>query len=51
MWDKINIIMQKELVYTEKYLKNKIKSLGGKINTNFHDNETPEQGSHSVCFQ
>ena len=30
-----------EPVYNEKYLKAKIKSDNGKINTNFHDNKIP----------
>ena len=42
LWDKLSNIMQKgfdsEPVYNGKYLKTKIKSYKGKINTNFHDN-------------
>ena len=34
-----------EPVYNEKYLKTKIKSYGEKINTNFHDNGVPREGT------
>ena len=34
----------------EQYLKTKIKHYDGKINTNFNDNEVPEEGSHCVCL-
>ena len=37
-----------EPVYNEKYLKAKIKSYNGKINTNFHDNEIPKEGSQFI---
>ena len=38
-----------EPVYKEKYLKAKIKSYNGKINTNFHNNKIPREGSQFVC--
>ena len=34
-----------EPVCTEKYLKAKVKSYNGKINTNFHNNKMPKEGS------
>ena len=34
-----------EPVYNEKYLKAKIKSYNGKINTNFHNNKITREGS------
>ena len=34
-----------ELVYDEKYLKTKMKSYKGKINTTFHNNKIPKEGS------
>ena len=34
-----------EPVHNEKYLKVKIKSYNGKINTNFHNNKLPENDS------
>ena len=34
-----------EPVYDEKYLKTKIKSYKGKINTTFHNNKIPKEGS------
>ena len=32
--------------YNEKYLKAKTKCYNGKINTNFHNNKIPKEGSH-----
>ena len=37
-------------VYNEKYLKTKIKSYNEKINTNFHNNEIPKDGSECICL-
>ena len=39
-----------ESVYNEKYLKAKIKSYNGKINTNFHNNEIPKEDSQRICL-
>ena len=39
-----------ERAYNEKYLKAKIKSYNGKINTNFHNNKTPKEGSQCICL-
>ena len=39
-----------EPVYNEKYLKAKIKSCNGKINTNFHDNRIQREGSQFICL-
>ena len=39
-----------EPVYNAKYLKAKIKSYNGKINTNFHNNEIPKEGSQFSCL-
>ena len=43
---KLRIVSKKELgsnlIYNEKYLKGKIKSYNGKINTNFHNNKIPK---------
>ena len=40
IWDKVNKVIKKgidsEPVYNDKYLKTKIKSYKGKINTNFY---------------
>ena len=38
-----------EFIYNKKYLKVKIKSYNGKINTNFHNNKIPE-GSQCICL-
>ena len=45
IWEKVKISIKKEFdnkpVYNEKYLKAKIKSYNGKINTYFHNNKIP----------
>ena len=35
-------------VYNEKHVKTKIKSYNGKINTNFHKNKIPKEGSQCI---
>ena len=37
-------------VYNEKYIKTKIKSYDWKINTNFHNNKIPKEGSQCICL-
>lgn len=37
-------------MYNGKYLKTKIKSVEGKINTNFHDHEMAKEDSHCNCL-
>ena len=37
-------------IYNEKYLKAKIKSYNRKINTNFHNDKIPREGSPFVCL-
>ena len=37
-------------MYIKKYLRNKIKSYNGKINTNFHNNKLPKEGSQYICL-
>ena len=39
-----------EPVYNEKNLKAKIKSYNRKINTNFHNNKIPKEGSQFICM-
>ena len=39
-----------EPVYNKKYLKAKIKSYDGKINTNFHNNKIPKEVSQYICL-
>ena len=39
-----------EPVYNEKYLKTKTKSYIGKINTNFHNNKIPGEGSQFISL-
>ena len=54
MGKKLKNSLKKELdsepVYNEKYLKAKIKSYNGKINTNFHDNRIQREGSQFICL-
>ena len=47
---KASHIIKKEFepAYNEKYLKTKIKSYNGKINTIFHNNKIPKEGSQSI---
>ena len=50
---KVSNIIKKEFdsnhVYNEKYIKIKIKSYNGKINTNFDNNEIQKEGSQCIC--
>ena len=39
-----------EPAYNEKYLKTKIKSLEGKINTNLHSDKIPKESSQCICL-
>ena len=54
IWEKVkNSIKKKfdsEPVYNDKYLKAKIRSYNGKINTNFHNNKIPKESSKYVCL-
>ena len=54
IWEKVKKIINKESdskpVYSEKYLKAKIKSYNGKINTNFQNYEIPREGSQFICL-
>ena len=49
---KVSNIIKKEFdskpVYKQKYLKTKIKFYNGKMNTNFHNNEIPKEGSQYI---
>ena len=47
IFSKMNLIVNS---IPRKYLKAKIKSYNGKININFHDNETPREGSQCICL-
>ena len=46
----LKIEFDREPVYNEKYLKAKIKSYIGKVNTNFHNNKIPEEGFQFICL-
>ena len=55
IWKKVCKITKKEFdsnpVYNEKYIKTKIKSYNGKINTNFHNNKIAKEGSQCFVYQ
>ena len=47
----LKIVSRKNLIVNhEKYLKAKIKSYNGKINTSFHNNKIPREGSQFICL-
>ena len=54
IWEKINNSLKKEfdseLECNEKYLKAKIKSNNGKINTSFRNNKIPKEDPQYVCL-
>ena len=54
IWEKIKNSFKEEFgsepMYNEKYLKAKIKSYNWKIDTNFHNNEIPNEGSQFTCL-
>ena len=54
IWEKVKNSIKKEFdskpVYNERYLKVKIKSYNGKINTNFHNNKIPTEASQFICL-
>ena len=54
IWKKVKNSLKKEFnskpVHNEKYLKPKIKSYNGKINTNFHNNKIPRESSKFICL-
>ena len=53
IWKNVSKIINKEFdcksVYNEKYIKTKIKYYNGKVNTNFHNNKIPKEGSQCIC--
>ena len=38
-------------IYDDKYIKNKVKTFSGLINTLFSDNKIPKEGNHYICLQ
>ena len=54
IWEKVKNNIKKgfdsDVVQNEKYLKAQIKSYNGKINTNFHNNKIPKEGSQFICL-
>ena len=55
IWEKVKNSIKKEFgsepVYNEKYLKTKIKSYNGKINTNFYNNKIPKKVPNLSAYQ
>ena len=54
IWDKIkkklNIKFRSKPVYDQKYLKAKVRELGGVIKTNFLGNKVPKENMHYTCI-
>ena len=54
MYDKVSNLMKKgfdsELLYDDKYVKTKVESYNGKINTDFQDYDIPNEGVYCVYF-
>ena len=54
IWEKVKNSLKKgfdgEPVYNEKYLRAEAKLHNRKINTNFHDNTIPKEGSQFICL-
>ena len=54
IWEKVKNSIKEEFdskpVYNEKYLKAKIKSYNGKINTNFYNSKIPGERSQFICL-
>ena len=52
IWDNVKNKIKKKIdsnpVYSDKYLKTKMKSFEGKVNTKFHGEEKPNQNSHCI---
>ena len=54
IWKKVSSIIKKEFdskpIYNKKYIKTKIKSCYGKINTNFQNNKIPKVSFQCICL-
>ena len=54
IWEKVENSIKKEFysepVYSEKYLKDKIKSYNGNLNTNFYNDKIPKESSRHICL-
>ena len=54
IWEKVKTSIKEEFdsepICSEKYLKAKMKSYNGKINTNFYNNKIPEESSQCTCL-
>ena len=54
IWEKVENSIKKEFysepVYSEKHLKDTIKSYNGNLNTNFYNNKISKESSHHICL-
>ena len=54
IWNKIkktlNMRFHSQPIYDEKYIKTKVKTFNGVINTLFSDNIIPKEGNHHICI-
>ena len=54
IWEKVKNSIKREFnsetEYNEKYRKAKMNSYNGKINTNFHNDKIPKEGSQFICL-
>ena len=46
----LNIRFHIQLIYDEKYIKNKVQTFNGVINTHFSDNKIAKEGNHYICI-
>ena len=46
----LNIKLHSQAIYDEKYIKNKVKTFNGVINTVFSYNKIPEKRNHCTCI-
>ena len=53
IWEKVKNSLKREFdnepAYNQKYLKAKMQPYNGKINTSFHSNKIPKEGSQFIC--
>ena len=54
IWDNVSNSIKNDLIVTLYKMKNikkiKIKFYGGNVNTNFHNDKMPKEGSHCICL-
>ena len=54
IWSTVRNLIKTEFdcepVYNDKYLKSRMKSYEGKVNTNCHNDKMPKEDSHCICL-